>query len=464
MKPITIEEILKATKGVDLTAFREGTVTNVVVDSRLAREGSLFVALPGEQTDGHCFLEKAVQSGAACALVSRMPEEATLRAAVEKHCPLIRVNNTEQALMDLAEWYLAQFGCLKVAVTGSVGKTSTKEMAARILETRYRTVKTEGNHNNNIGLPLTVFAVDAETEAVVLEMGMDKPGEIHGLAKVVRPDLAIITTIGTSHMEKLGSREAICEEKCSVTDYMDASCTLIINDTNDLLHSRFYGTAKETNETYHLVRVAETDGTLLLQNAQEDADGISFTLDGTAFRLPLAGRHNAMNASLAAAAGLIAGISLEESAQALADFSETTGSRLKRIETEKYVILDDSYNASPESMKAAIDTLAVLGTGRKVAILGDMYELGSTEKALHGMVGNYAARMQVDLLLAVGQNAKYMAAEFVQETKNGQCKYYETKEECVSELPETLQTGDTILLKASRGMALETILKEILNQ
>ena len=356
---------------------------------------------------------------------------------------------------------LAGFDVLRVAVTGSVGKTTTKEMAAKILESRYRTVKTEGNHNNNIGLPLTVFRVDETTEAVVLEMGMDRPGEIRGLAKIGRPDVALITTIGTSHMERLGSREAICEEKCSIADFMTASDTLIINDDNDLLHAREYG------GDYHLIRVGTDGETVRIANARpcDGGNGTEFdlTADGETqhFVLPIPGVHNAMNAALAASAGLVAGISLKESAKALAGLKDESGNRLSVRKAGAVSVIDDTYNASPESMKAAIDALMLRGEGRKVAILGDMFELGETEKELHGMVGNYAGRMVVDALYAVGHNAMYLAAEYVQMRENAVCKYYETKEELIEALPELIRPGDTVLVKASRGMHLEAVVRAI---
>ncbi len=459
MRPITIETAIKAANGVKLTDGR-GLITDVTTDSRKIVPGSLFVCIPGERVDGHDFLGQALEQGAVAAYCEKLPAPDVVRKWLEAGHALIRVDSTEQALMDLAEAYLSAFDVLRVGVTGSVGKTTTKEMVARILESRYRTVRTEGNHNNNIGLPLTVFRVDETTEAVVLEMGMDRPGEIRGLAKIVRPDIALITTIGTSHMERLGSREAICEEKCSITSFMDGSCTLIINDDNDLLRARRYDGA------YHLVRVGTEGETVRVSNAAaEPSGGISFdvTADGgtVRFSVPVPGLHNAMNAALAAAAGLLAGISLEESAAALQTLADTSGNRLSIRNAGAISLIDDTYNASPESMKAAIDTLMLQGSGRKVAILGDMFELGPREKQLHGMVGNYAGRMGVDLLLAVGTNAMYLAAEYVQMRENARCKYYETKEELIEALPELIEPGDTVLVKASRGMHLEAVVRAL---
>lgn len=458
MKPISMENLIKAVNGTALTGGN-GTVSLVTTDSREIVPGSLFVCIPGEKADGHSFLGQALEKGAEAALLERLPETDIIRSWMEAGKTLIRVEKSEQALMDLAEDYLAQFDVLRIGVTGSVGKTSTKEMVAKILESRYRTVKTEGNHNNNIGLPLTVFRVDDSTEAVVLEMGMDRPGEIHGLAKIVRPDVALITTIGTSHMERLGSREAICDEKCTVTDFMDEAGTLIINDDNDLLKARSFG------GTYHLVRVGTEGETMQVTDIKPYPGGVSFriTADGETqdFVLPLPGAHNALNAGLAAAAGLLAGIPLKESAKALSALEDTSGNRLSVKDEGAFSVIDDTYNASPESMKAAIDTLMLEGSGRKVAILGDMFELGDTEKELHGMVGNYAGRMGVDCLIAVGKNAMYIAAEYVQMRESSVCKYYETKEECIAELPELIRKGDTVLVKASRGMHLEEIIKAL---
>jgi len=240
MKPTAIEKLIRAANGAALTGG-SGTVTDVTTDSRTVKPGSLFVCIAGERADGHDYLDQALASGAEAAFCEKLPPAETVRNWLEAGKTLIRVSSGEQALMDAAEAYLAGFDILRVGVTGSVGKTTTKEMAARILESRCRTVRTEGNHNNNIGLPLTVFRIDESTEACVLEMGMDRPGEIRGLAKIVRPDIAIITTVGTSHMERLGSREAICREKCSIADFMDGSDTLVVNADNDLLGTHVYG-------------------------------------------------------------------------------------------------------------------------------------------------------------------------------------------------------------------------------
>ncbi len=460
MKPITIETAIKAADGVRLTDGA-GLITDVTTDSRRIVPGSLFVCLQGERADGHEFLGQALEQGAVAAYGEKLPAPEVVRRWLEAGRTLIRVDSTEQALMDLAESYLAGFDVLRIGITGSVGKTTTKELTAAIVGSRYRTVRTEGNHNNNIGLPLTVFRVDETTEAVVLEMGMDRKGEIVGLSRIVRPDVALITTIGTSHLERLGSREAICEEKCSITTFMDSSSTLIINDDNDMLHARRY------DGDYHLIRVGTDGETVRLSNVapMKSGDGTEFdlTADGATqhFVLPIPGTHNALNAALAVSAGLVAGISMKEAATVLAGLRDTSGNRLSIRTAGTVQLIDDTYNASPESMKAAIDTLMLRGEGRKVAILGDMFELGASEKELHGMVGNYAGRMGVDALYAVGRNAMFLAAEYVQMRENAVCKYYETKEELIEALPELIEPGDTVLVKASRGMHLEEVVRAL---
>ncbi|MBE6036879.1 MAG: UDP-N-acetylmuramoyl-tripeptide--D-alanyl-D-alanine ligase [Clostridiales bacterium] len=357
MKTITVENIVKAVDGALLTGGAAGTVSSVAVDSRKVTQGTLFVALPGERADGHDFLKAAMDAGCTAALVSKKPE-GVLAEALQKGIALIRVANTEQALMDLAAWYLTQFDLIKVGVTGSVGKTSTKEMVYRILSRRYKTIRNLGNFNNNIGLPLTAFNVEEDTEAAVFEMGMDRLGEIHGLAKIVRPDAGIITTVGISHLERLGSRENIRKAKLEIVDFMDAGCTLIVNGDNDMLASAEY------TGPYHVMDIGLEGETLRLSNiVDRGMEGVDFTLSSSEeswnFHVPLPGAHNAHNAALAIAAGLCFEISPEEAAAGLAALTETE-KRLRVLEYKTRTVIDDTYNASPESMKAGIDTLMAL--------------------------------------------------------------------------------------------------------
>lgn len=456
MRAIRVQDIVNATEGALLTDSMDRMVSSVAVDSRKVTEGSLFVALPGERVDGHDFLKAAMDSGCTAALVSKKPE-GVLAEALQKGMALIRVTDTEKALMALAAWYLQQFDIIKVGVTGSVGKTSTKEMVYRILSQKYKTIRNLGNFNNNIGLPLTVFNVEEDTEAAVFEMGMDRLGEIHGLAEIVHPDVGIITTVGISHLERLGSRENIRKAKLEIVDFMDAGCTLIVNGDNDMLASAVY------EGPYHVMDIGLSGETLKLSAVTDrGTDGVDFTLssdeDSWNFHVPLPGAHNAHNAALAIAAGFCFEITPEEAAAGLETLTETE-KRLRVLELSGRTVIDDTYNASPESMKAGIDTLMALPAGKKIAILGDMFELGEKEQEYHKEVGEYAFQKGVDVVLSVGQNARFISEGFKACGGSAESCHYNTKEDLAKHLNAHLSGSDRILVKGSRGMAMEQVVE-----
>jgi UDP-N-acetylmuramoyl-tripeptide--D-alanyl-D-alanine ligase len=399
----------------------------VETDTRKDMAGKLFIPLAGENFDGHDFIEDALEKGAVAALSRN-----AIRSETTK---IIKVNDTKQALLDLAEYHKSLFDVKTVAVTGSVGKTTTKEMIAAVLSKKFNALKNEGNFNNEIGLPLTVFKIEPATETVVLEMGMNHFGEIRKLSKVARPDVCVITNIGTAHIEFLGSREGILKAKREIFEYMKPGGKVILNGDDYLLRTlnirkTLFGLSKGCN--------------LRAEEVGED----SFRYKGADFKLKLPGKHMIQNALCAAAVGEAFGVPLLDIKSAIEEFS---GGKMRQeiIKTKNYTIINDAYNANPDSMKAAIEVLKKFPGGRKVAILGDMFELGERSGQLHAQVGEYAR--DLDVLIAAGDDARFYNAEY----------YFPLKENLIKSLDKILKTGDVVLIKASRGMKFEEIANEL---
>jgi len=425
---------------------------------------SLFVVIRGENHDAHVFLPQVFEAGCMTAIV--FDEKQAMAAASEfiakgHEINLILVKDTVEALGLLAKDYLDSLSVKKIAVTGSTGKTSTKDMVYFACKEKYNTVRTQGNYNNEIGLPLTVLGIDETAEVAIFEMGMDGQGQIHYLAKIVRPEVAIITNVGITHMEKLGSRENIFNAKMEITDFMNEENLLIISDGGDMLN------AKTAAGNYRLKTIGFDGRSNFIISDIEDcgADSIAFTLE-TEFKtqyikLNVGGRHNAINASLAAAAALDIGVSMEEIVRGLQKL-ELTDKRLSIKGKNGIKVIDDTYNASPDSMKAGIDVLISTKGVRHVAVLGDMYELGESSEQYHKEVGMYAAQKGVNLVVGIGETAKFIALGAEEADNDANVAYFESKEEFIEKLEEYVGIGDVILVKGSRGMAMEKIVNKIL--
>ena len=455
MKAIKIRELAVAIAGSCKSDNQEVGITGVSIDSRTAASGMVFFALKGERFDGHDFLEQAIEAGC-CALVISKALKSVLTLAGNKGVAVIKVKDTLDALQDFAAYYLSLFSIHKIGVTGSTGKTTTKEMLYRILSEKYRTVRNEGNFNNNIGLPLSVFQIDDTTETAVFEMGMDRPGEIHKLAEILRPQVGIITNVGLSHIQNLGSRENILKAKMEITDFFGEKDVLIVNLDNDMLSKASF------DGSYQTISVGSSQEASLHISRIVDSgeEGIGFTLtaegDTQEFHLRIPGIHNVANATLAVAAARCLGVSLQEAAKGLAKLSNTD-KRMHIIENRGIKIIDDTYNASPDSMKAAIDVLVGIQGDRKIAILGDMFELGEEEVAYHFQIGEYTSHAGVDMVISVGKNAKYIS----EGARKGGAKaiHFEAKDLLKGVLDQWIRSGDVILVKGSRGMAMEEIVQ-----
>lgn len=423
-------------------AFAEVSFCGANFDSRNLRPGELFVAVTGAR-NGHAFIPNALEKGAAAVLVSE---------PVREDIPAITVSDTVTALQDIARGYRESLSLRVVGVTGSVGKTTTKEMIAAVLGTTYRTQKTPENFNNGLGLPVTVLSLDRADEAAVLEMGMNHFGEIALLTRITQPDIAVITNIGTMHMENLGSREGILQAKLEILEGLRPGGLAVFNGDNDLLSS--------VAEQYHAVTFglgAKND--VRAVNITTENDTTHFTADafGTSLEitLPAVGEHNILNALAAIAVGLKCGVAPERIESGLADF-HNTGMRQHIYDCRGVKIIEDCYNAGPESMEAAF---GVLGSypGRKIAALGGMLELGPLAPQAHYRVGTLAAQT-ADVLFAYGANSEQTVRGALDAGMKS-AKYFESHEELAQALKAELRAGDNLLVKGSRGMKMERVLR-----
>lgn len=454
MKQLTVKEVISAVNGSLEEGPKDRLITGVSTDTRTLEKGDLFFALTGE-TDGHNYIQKAYEKDCAAVVVSK-------KVPVRQGVPVILVEDTLKALQTLAGYYLSQFSLKKIAVTGSTGKTTTKELLYTLLSAKYKTVKNKGNFNNHIGLPLTAFTVEEFHEAGIFEMGMSGLGEIHLMAGIVHPHAAVITNVGLSHIEKLGSRENILKAKMEVTDYFSDEALLVINDDNDLLH-----TISRKEKRYTIIPVGKREGLAdrILSVEENGSQGILLHMEiegkRESFSLPVPGIHNGYNAAQAIAVARRLGVEPKLCAEALRNF-KNTDKRLSVKETQAHIrIIDDTYNASPDSMKAAISVLKAAEGRRRIAVLGDMFEMGELAEDFHTQIGMFAASQGIDILMTTGENAAYICRGAEPLMGSGRCRHFTQKEDLMKELEQILKPEDTVLVKGSRGMHMEEIVEFI---
>ncbi|MCX7615534.1 MAG: UDP-N-acetylmuramoyl-tripeptide--D-alanyl-D-alanine ligase [Clostridiales bacterium] len=429
---------------------------SVSTDTRTIEAGSLFIPLKGDRFNGHSFIGEAVEKGAA----AFFSEESNIETTV----PYVVVLDTNQALLTLAERYKAQFPVKTVGITGSVGKTTTKEMTASVLSQKYKTLKTEGNFNNLIGLPLTVIKLDQSYEATVLEMGMSNFGEISQLTKVAKPDIAVITAVGVAHIEFLGSREGILKAKLEILEGLKEGGSAVLNGDEPLLY-RLKGTLPQ-NTVYYGWGNPECDITAF--DIDETSTGLSFTVKANEleFRVNLnvPGMHNVNNALAAVACGLHFGLSTEEIQEGLLSF-RNVGMRQNIYQKNGFTIIEDCYNASPDSVIAALGVLKNIETdGRRFSILGGMRELGDYAKKGHIDCGAVSAGI-ADFLYVFGENAEF----YVEGAKKAgmdksHIRCFNTKNDLAEDLIQTARPGDVLLFKGSRAMKMEEVPKLIFGE
>lgn len=450
MEKLLLSEIENCLKAKLCNLYMDIAVSGISTDSRNIKPGELFVALEGGNFDGHKFLSEVFEKGAIATVVSK---------EVEATYPIIKVDNTLSALKEIAAYYRQKFSLPVVAVTGSTGKTSTKEMIAAVLENSFSVHKTQKNYNNEIGLPHTLFNLENRHEISVLEMGMNNLGEIERLAYMARPNIAVITNIGTAHIENLGTRENILKAKMEITTYFDCSSILIVNGDDEYLN-------KISDKAYRIIKVSQNGkGDYNAFNIKDfGEEGTEFTCAvrgiNYVFKIKVPGIHNVYNALAAIAIGDGFDMKPNKIVEGMLNFNPGK-MRMDIFELSNGLkIINDCYNANPDSMKAALNVLASYKNKRRVALLGDMFELGNYSKELHGEVGKYLPQ-HCDVLIAVGELGHYIYKEGKEALE---AYYYKTKEEACENIHKILQPGDVLLIKASRGMNMEYITNYLLEK
>lgn len=441
---LTAGEIASACGGV-LMCDGNIKINGISTDSRKINKGTAFIALKGENFDGHGFVEDALKKGAALAVVSEDRDKKDI----------IKVDDTLAALGRIAKYYKAKFKVKTIAVTGSVGKTTSKDMIFSVLSQKYKTLATRGNFNNNIGLPLTVFGMNDEYEAAVLEMGMSGFGEIHYLAGIGRPDTAVITNIGLSHIEKLGSREGILKAKMEICDFFDENSTLIINADDDLLYKEV------DNKQFKVISfgIKNQNADFIAREINDmGIDGVEFSVvinnKKHKFNVKTAGVHNVYNALAAICAGYHYGVDIEGIKYGIEEYT-LTDMRMNIENIKDITIINDCYNASPASVEAGLKVLAGIKAERRIAVLGDMLEMGDYSESAHFNAGRQAG-MYADCLLCAGKEAENMK-KGANETGIKEVYTFASSAELAEFAGDYIKAGDAVLIKASRGMRFEVI-------
>jgi UDP-N-acetylmuramoyl-tripeptide--D-alanyl-D-alanine ligase len=453
----TVRDILDAVKGKLLSGNMEEILTGISTDTRKIKKGELFLAIKGDRYDGHSFILDAVSKGAGAVLI----QEGGITNANFKlpDVSFISVNDSVKALGDIGKFHRYRFSIPIIGITGSNGKTTTKEMIAAILSKRFNTLKNFGTENNNIGVPLTVMRLNSEHNIAVLEMGTNHLGEIRRLSEIARPTMAIITNIGPSHLEYLEDIDTVLKAKVEIFEHMDKDAKLILNADDECLRK-----IKINLKTVWFGLDQEAD--FCADKINLEPDGINFRLNEKwDISLGVLGRHNVYNALAAIACAWDFGISIDEIRDALKEFRVPN----MRMEVKRFgdiKIINDTYNANPQSMKQAIEALRDMATeGRKILIAGDMLELGTFSGRFHHLVGKQAAESGIDLIVAVGKLAEHVA-KGAQEAGMSvkKIKLYAVAKEACEKVATLIKKGDTILVKGSRAMKMEEIVDDLESQ
>ena len=455
MQILTIGDILEATGGELLSGDIDKVITGITTDSRNTDAGTLFVPIIGEKFDGHEFIQAAFDQGAQAAITQKETELLVGKT-------IIKVNDTFKALGDIARFYKERYNLPTVAVTGIVGKTTTKDMLYSALSGRYNTLKTEHSFNNEIGLPLTVFRLEKEHEAIVLEMGMNHFGEIERLASIGRPDVAVITNIGQAHIEHLGSREGIFKAKMEIAKLFTEKNTLIVNGDDD-----FLGKVKGTvpcKVLYYGINNPQND--VYAKDIHDSGlNGIDFkaVVDGDEYKIKVnvPGEHNVYNALAAICVGREFNVPMEKIIKGIEDF-ELTEMRMAVEEYEGITIINDCFNASPDSIRAAVKVLGKIKDKRKIAILGDMLEMGDYAENAHYELGKALCENGIDMLITAGENMKHLARGAKDMGLSNIVTFDKTLEVCEF-VKKEIKSGDAVLIKASHGMHFEQVYDSIKN-
>lgn len=456
MQALTIFEIVEATGGKLISGDNSFRIDNITTDSRTATCKSLFIPLVGEKTDGHKYIQSVFDNG--CRAIITHNDI----APTENVC-IVKVSDTLRALGDIAAFYKEKYKIPTVSVTGSVGKTTTRDMVHSALNVKYNTLKTKNNYNNDIGVPWTVFSQEKEHEMAVIEMGMNHFGEIERLSEIVKPDAAVITNIGMAHIANLGSQEGIFKAKLEITKLFNEKNTLIVNGDD-----KFLSTIKASNPPYKVVYfgINNPENDIYAKDIKNKGlEGIEFTVvvDFVEYNVTVSqpGTHNVYNALAAICAGLVFGVRVEDAIKGIAN-CEYTANRLELLKNNNVEIINDCYNASPDSMRAAIAILPYSTKKRRVAILGDMLEMGEYADKAHFDLGDEIVKNKIDVLITAGENALYIAKR-ARELGMSNVYSFDTTQEACNFTKEYIKDGDSVLVKASHGMHFENIVNAIMD-
>lgn len=454
---LSLKDIQTVTNGIIIMCSHNDFVDNICTDSRKAKELDLFIPLVGETFDGHDFIKDAIKKGVKTVLASRINENFKSFEGVN----IILVQDTLKALHDIVKVHIAKYDIPRIGVTGSTGKTSTKDFIYSVLKQKYNVLRNEGNLNNHIGLPLTLNLLSSAHEVAVLEMGMSNLGEIDVLADIVRPHIAVITNIGFSHIENLKTQENILKAKMEITNYFEDNNVLILNGDDKFLKQIY---DKKSKFKTYLVGIGEHNHIRAINIKDFGLSGITFDVlienKQVTFKLVVPGYHNIYNALLAIAAGLLMKIEPNLIQEGICKY-EGSKMRLNISSIKNNIkVINDSYNASPDSMKAALTVLSKIDAKRKIAVLGDMLEMGEYAEKCHYSVGKEVLVGAVDMLITVGRTAEFIAKGAIDIGFSSKNTFIcQNNNDVIEHLRRVLSEGDVILIKGSRGMKMEEIVE-----
>ena len=468
MREIFVRDILKLCNGEIIIGSENQVLEDFTNDTREVKDGYAYIGFKGEHNDGNLMFENALRNGAKiCILQSSSVKEKLNVDSLKKEYPdrtIVLVDNTIAAIQKLAEYKRSLYDIPVVGITGSVGKTSTKDIIASVMSKKYNVLKTLGNYNSQIGLPLTVLRLK-NNNAMVIEMGMSQKGELSNLTKIAKPTVAVITNIGTAHIGNLGSRENILKAKLEILEGLQDGGTLVINNDNDLLKK---WNEEHTDKRFKVVTFGiENKSDIMPYDIVSSDSGSTYKIDieGKAYtvNVTVGGNHFVLNSLCAIAIGRIFGISMEDILDGIKNFELTK--RRMQIEKNKdgATIINDCYNANYDSMKAAIEYLGKLEATKKIAVLGDMLELGIFSKELHEKVGEEVARNNIDVLITVGNDSKYIASKAIENgMKKDNVYQFNSNDEAVNLIKKLVKPNDAMLIKASNGMKFQEIFEKII--
>ena len=465
MKDLYLDKIIQVTKGTMIGEEQNLICNEFSIDTRSLKDGDVYIGIKGENFDGNSLYKEAFEKGAKLCILNQEMKEKIEKEDQEKDKTILFVEDTMQALGKIAEYKRSLYSIPVVAITGSVGKTSTKDIIASVMAKKYNVLKTEGNFNNQLGLPLTILKLK-DHNAMVVEMGMNQLGEISKLTNIAKPTIAVITNVGTAHIGNLGSRENILRAKLEILEGLQNGGKVVINNDNDLLHKWY---EEQKNKENIITFGIENKSDVMAKNAilSEDGSVYDTVVDGKNYKVEIGvgGNHFVLNSLCAIAIGNLLEISTEDILDGILHFELTK----RRMQIEKLqnnvVVINDCYNANYDSMKAAIEYLGKIANYKKIAVLGDMLELGEFSERLHRQVGEVVAKEKLDCLICVGEESKYIIDEAI---KNGMERqkviYLNNNDEAILKLKEIMKEGNvSILIKASNGMNFQKIYNGIMN-